>query len=200
MSKFVGIVDYGVSGNLESIYRAVSLTGEKVKVINAAKDLKKASHIILPGVGSFPDAMNSLSKSGLLEELTYQLDYKPTLGICLGMQILGRLGFEYETTRGIGFFNAEVKPIICEKTVPHMGFNEIEVSAENPVLKDLDKKKFYFMHSFEVVNYTDVAALTTYAEHKIVAAISKGLVTGVQFHPEKSREQGIKLFENFVSY
>lgn len=199
MSRIVGIVDYGLSGNTESIRRALRKAGAEVQLIQKPSDFDTVSHIVLPGVGCFPDAMQRLADSGLIDAIKEYAVKKPTLGICLGMQILGRVGYEQQNTEGLGLFDAETKPIICQAPVPHMGFNKIQITDECDILQGLDGESFYFMHSFEVMNYTDVAALTTYADHHIVAVIQKGTISGVQFHPEKSREQGIALLENFIN-
>ena len=94
--------------------------------------------------------------------------------------------------------NAEVKPILVDEKVPHVGFSYIKVVNNNKILKDLENEEFYFMHSYEVVNYTDISSLTDYAGHQFVSSIPKNNIYGVQFHPEKSREAGIKLFKNFI--
>lgn len=194
----VGIVDYGIAGNIHSITKALAKAGAQTVLLKNARDFELVQKLIIPGVGSFPDAMSELEKSGIAEALKNAIATKPTLGICLGMQILSSLGFEYGKTAGLGAIDAEVKPMIVDAKVPHMGFGAIDVIKTNAVLKGLENEKFYFMHSYEVVNYTDIAALTTYGGHRFVSAICKGNLFGVQFHPEKSREAGIQLFRNFV--
>jgi imidazole glycerol-phosphate synthase subunit HisH len=120
------------------------------------------------------------------------------LGICLGMQILAKIGFEFGKTEGLGIIDAEVKPILCDEKIPHMGFQKIHVVNSNKLLEGVENDEFYFMHSYEVVNYTDIAALTAYGEHSFVSSINKDNIFGVQFHPEKSRQAGIKLLKNFI--
>jgi len=198
MSDVIGIVNYGVAGNIHSIKKAVEKAGGQVLVLNEVNDFSKVDKLILPGVGSFKDAMQELEKGGFISPLEEVMHSLPTLGICLGMQILALLGFEYGKTKGLGVVHAEVKPMLVDAAVPHMGFNSIDVIKPNQLLKGLDNEQFYFMHSYEMVNYTDISALTEYAEHQFVSAIHMGHIFGVQFHPEKSREAGIALFENFV--
>ena len=196
MSSIIGIVNYGVTGNIHSIKKAVEKAGGKVLVINNHKEFGEVDKIILPGVGSYKDAMQELEKDNLLESL--KTTTKPILGICLGMQILSTLGFEYGETKGLNLIQAEVKPILVDAKVPHVGFNTINVTNSNKVLDGLEQEEFYFMHSYEVVNYTDITSLTDYEGHSFVSSVQKHNLYGVQFHPEKSREAGIRLFRNFV--
>ncbi len=196
MKTLIGVLNYGISGNIHSIKKAIEKAGGEVLVVEHPGDFSRVQKLVIPGVGSFKDAMHELEENGLLEALK-RID-KPTLGICLGMQIMAKLGFEYGKTEGLGLINAEVKPIVCDAQVPHMGFNALEVVRSNALLKGLEEEEFYFMHSYECVNYTDIAALTEYAGHKFVSSIHSGNLYGVQFHPEKSREAGIQLFKNFI--
>jgi len=198
MSQVIGIVNYGIAGNIHSIQKAITYAGGEVKIVNNKKELLAVDKIVLPGVGSFKDAMGELEKDNLLNTLRETIPLKPTLGICLGMQILARLGFEYGKTEGLGLIEAEVKPIIVDGKVPHVGFNSVELIKSNKLLDGLADEEFYFMHSYEMVNYTNIATLTEYAGHKFVSSIQKDNIYGVQFHPEKSREAGIKLFKNFI--
>jgi len=199
MSNMIGIINYGIAGNIHSIKKAIKKAGGKVKVINNKEELSLVDKIVLPGVGSFKDAIQELENDDLLDTLKIVTLKKPTLGICLGMQILSTLGFEYGKTEGLSLISAEVKPMIVEAKVPHMGFNTIELIKPNKLFEGLMNEEFYFMHSYEVVNYTDIVTLTDYSGHKFVSSIQKDNLYGVQFHPEKSREAGIKLFENFIA-
>ena len=196
MSNIIGIVNYGISGNIHSIKKAIEAAGGQVLVINKTEQFNDVDKLVLPGVGSFKDAMQELKNNCFLESL--KNNQKPILGICLGMQILATVGFEYGTTNGLNSIDAEVKPILVDAKVPHMGFSNIEVVNTNEILKGLESEEFYFMHSYEVVNYTDIASLSEYANHKFVSSIKKDNIYGVQFHPEKSREAGIRLLSNFI--
>lgn len=198
MNNIVGVVNYGIAGNIHSIRKAIEKAGGEVKIINYKEDLNKVSKIVIPGVGSFKDAIKELENDDLLDTLKKEIQQKPTLGICLGMQILSTLGFEYGKTEGLDAIKAEVKSMIVDAKVPHVGFNKIDVVKKNKLLKGLEEEEFYFMHSYEVVNYTNITSLTDYAGHKFVSSIQKENIYGVQFHPEKSREAGIKLFKNFM--
>ena len=198
MSNIIGLINYGIAGNIHSIKKAIEKAGGTVKIVNNEDELNSVAKIVIPGVGSFKDAMAELEKDTLLEPLKKAIQTKPTLGICLGMQILATLGFEYGKTKGLDAIKAEVKPMLVDAKVPHMGFNTIDVVKSNVLLNGLEDEEFYFMHSYEVVNYTEISSLTDYAGHKFVSSVQKDNVYGVQFHPEKSREAGIKLFKNFI--
>ncbi len=198
MSNIVGLINYGIAGNIHSIKKAIEKAGGIVKIVNNKEELNVVDKIVIPGVGSFKDAMSELEKDELLEPLKQAIQSKPTLGICLGMQILSTLGFEYGKTKGLDAIKAEVKPMLVDAKVPHMGFSRIELIKPNKLFNGLENEEFYFMHSYEMVNYTDIATLTSYAGHKFVSSVQKDNLYGVQFHPEKSREAGIKLFKNFI--
>ena len=197
MSDIIGIVNYGIAGNIYSVKKAIEKAGGDTLVINSPSDFDLVDKIVIPGVGSFKDAMQELKNDGFIDLL--KEFNRPILGICLGMQILAELGFEFGKTNGLGMINAEVKPMLCEAKIPHMGFNKIQVVKTNPVMKGIELEEFYFMHSYEVINYTNIAALTNYGNHSFVSAINKDKLYGVQFHPEKSREAGIKLLSNFIN-
>ena len=197
MSNVIGIVNYGTAGNLHSVEKALNKAKGKTLIINNLEQFNQVDKIVLPGVGSFKNAMQQLENIGFLEALSNNT--KPILGICLGMQILSTLGFEYGQTKGLDFIKAEVRPMLIDAKVPHVGFNTLEVVKTNDILNGLENEEFYFMHSFEVVNYTDIISLTQYAGHKFVSSIQKKNIYGVQFHPEKSREAGIQFLKNFIN-
>tara|TARA_B100000963_G_scaffold349859_1_gene359380 strand:- start:126 stop:731 length:606 start_codon:yes stop_codon:yes gene_type:complete len=197
MSNVIGIVNYGIAGNIHSIDKALNKAGAKTLIINEAEDFTKVDKLVLPGVGSFKDAMKELKNDGFIEPLNKNT--KPILGICLGMQILSTIGFEYGQTKGLNFIDAEVRPMLVDAKVPHVGFSTIEAVNTNKIIKGLENEEFYFMHSYEVINYTNIVSLTEYAGHKFVSSIQKNNIYGVQFHPEKSRDAGIQLLKNFIS-
>jgi imidazole glycerol-phosphate synthase subunit HisH len=197
MDNLIGIVNYGIAGNIHSVKKSIEKAGGSALVINIPSDFNLVDKVIIPGVGSFKDAMQELNNDGFIGPLK-SFD-KPILGICLGMQILAKLGLEYGRTNGLDLIDAEVKPIQCDGKVPHMGFNKIQVTKSCALLNEIEEEEFYFMHSYEVVNYTDIAALTEYRGHSFVSVICKDNLYGVQFHPEKSRDAGIKLLSNFIN-
>jgi imidazole glycerol-phosphate synthase subunit HisH len=193
----IGIVNYGIAGNIHSVKKAIDQAGGKTLVINKPSDFNLVDKLVIPGVGSFKDAMQELENDNFIE-LIQEFD-RPILGICLGMQILSTIGFECGTTKGLDLIQAEVKPIVANDVIPHMGFNTIDVINTNKILYDLGCEEFYFMHSYSVVNFHDVSSTTTYGGHQFVSSINNNNIYGVQFHPEKSREAGIKLFKNFIN-
>lgn len=197
MKVKVGIVDYGVAGNTFSIQRAIEAAGGEAIIVKKADDFGLVDKLVLPGVGSFADGMHELESLNIVSTIK---NFKgKVLGICLGMQVLSKIGYEYGTTKGLGVIEAEVKPIQCTGPVPHVGFRGIKPIKEDLLLKGIEDERFYFMHSYEVVNYTDIVALTEYCQHQIVAVVKFDNFYGVQFHPEKSRDAGIKLFSNFIN-
>ena len=205
MSQNVAIVDYGM-GNLFSIKKRVESLGTNVIVASNAEDLNKADKIILPGVGHFAKAMENLRDRNLLETLNEAVltRKKYVLGICLGMQLMARHSEEGDA-EGLGWFDAEVVRFRIKDTlrfkVPHVGWNEVVMKRETPLLKDIpDKSEFYFVHSYYFLpgNPADEITATEY-EVFFTSCIQKENIFGVQFHPEKSHDVGIKLFENFLN-
>ena len=198
MSPHVGLMNYGNSGNIYNVQKALELAGARVTIIRDKTDLDSVDRIVLPGVGCFKDAMNNLAT--LKSDLCDQIRKKPTLGICLGMQILSTIGYEFGESPGLNFIDAEVKKMEVKCKVPHLGWGTLSIVRNSPILDGItDKDNFYFMHSYEVVNYTDLIALTNYCDHKFVSVVQKGDIFGVQFHPEKSRGAGIEILKNFLS-
>ncbi len=200
MKQLIGIVDYGLAGNIFNIKKALEHCDSEVKVIliRAAADIKKADKLILPGVGSYQDAMNGIAP--IQETLIAKIKHVPTLGICLGMQLLAQKGYEFQETRGLSLIEGEVMKIAVQGRIPHMGWAPVESIKKTRILKGIPPaESFYFMHSYELLNYTEVVALSQYAEHRFVAAIERDNLFGVQFHPEKSRLSGLRIFKNFIS-
>ena len=196
MSNIIGIVNYGIAGNIYSVNKAIKKAGGETLIINSSADFDCVDKLVIPGVGSFKESMKDLETAGFID-LIKKFE-KPILGICLGMQILAKIGFEFGKTHGLGLVEAEVRPIICDGKIPHMGFQKIEVVNSNELLNKIENEEFYFMHSYEMVNYTDIAALSSYGNHSFVCSVKKDNIYGVQFHPEKSRQAGLQLLKNFI--
>lgn len=197
MRNKVGILVVGRAGNLTNIERALVEAGAEYIYIKDIEDFEKINKILIPGVGSYKDAMNSIKDR--IEIIRENIKKKPTLGICLGMQILGQIGFENGESKGIGVIEGEVRKMEVKAKTPHIGWNKLTNRKESPLFKDIpEDAAFYFMHSFELNNYIDFISLTDYENHKFVSSIQRGNIFGVQFHPEKSREYGIQLLRNFL--
>jgi imidazole glycerol phosphate synthase glutamine amidotransferase subunit len=195
----VGLLNYGNSGNTYNVRKALELAGARVTMICNSHDLDSVDWIVLPGVGCFKDAMNNLA--GIKSDLIDHIRKKPTLGVCLGMQILSKIGYEFGETPGLNFIDAEVKKMEVKCKVPHLGWGTLSIVKDSPLLDGItEKDNFYFMHSYEVINYTDVIALTNYCDHKFVSVVQQGEIYGVQFHPEKSRRAGIEILKNFLNH
>ena len=194
----VGLINYGRSGNLYNVKKALELAGAYVTIVEKEPDFHDVDRLVLPGVGCFRDAMEQMGEfRDILVDHMYKM---PTLGICLGMQILAKTGYEYGETRGLDLIEAEVKKIEVKCKVPHLGWGNLEIVRDTPLLEGItNKDRFYFMHSYEMINFTDVVALTRFCDHQFVSVVQKNDLFGVQFHPEKSREAGIKVLNNFLN-
>jgi imidazole glycerol-phosphate synthase subunit HisH len=203
MSK-VAIVDYGMC-NLDSVKRAVEECGGSPLITSEPAELRKASRIILPGVGAFPDAMQNLRRRSLDAALAEQAVERgiPLLGICLGMQLLAAKGMEVEETRGLGWIDGEVRrlePTPDDARIPHIGWNEVFFDPAAPLFRGIEPgRDFYFVHSFHLAarNPRHVLATTPYAGG-FVSAVQRDWIFGVQFHPEKSQRAGFQVLKNFL--
>ena len=199
------IIDYGM-GNLLSVQRAFEKCGSDAVIIDNPLDLREAEHIVLPGVGSFPDAMNNLRDGGWIEELNRAVLEKetPILGICLGMQLLAERGYEVCECRGLGYIPGEIvrfEQTQAKERIPHVGWNDIEKRVETPLFDGIeDGTNYYFVHSyhFKVRDEENIAAVTPYCG-EFVSAVAKDHIVGTQFHPEKSQKAGFRLIKNFLA-
>lgn len=195
------VVNYNM-GNLNSIAKLISRLGIQVKISQQPDDIENASKIILPGVGHFGQATYQLKALKLWEPLKYIIKQKktPTLGICLGMQLLASYSEEGET-EGLDIFKATVKKFrVNNVKVPHMGWNTIHLTQYNNILpSNLDNQEFYFAHSYhwDTENPQEIIAYSIY-EYNFPVIIYQDFVMGVQFHPEKSHNQGLEIFKIFL--
>ena len=198
----VAIVDYGM-GNLHSVSKAVERLGYESLVTGDAQQILAADSVILPGVGAFGDAMEHLRSTGL-DAVVKQVAAgdQPMLGICLGMQLLFSSGEEYGTHEGLDIVPGSVirfEPREGYK-VPHMGWNRLDfLQGDSPLLEGLEEGHVYFVHSYHAVveQKSDLIAVTDYGD-PVTAIVGRGQVFGMQFHPEKSGELGMKLLGNFL--
>lgn len=202
----VAIIDYGLC-NLDSVARSIEKCGSTPVITDNRKDLDVATHIILPGVGSFPKAINNIRERSIDRYLEEQIidNRVPFLGICLGMQLLADTGFENHKTEGLGFISGEVIPLTPsgeDTRIPHVGWNEVLQVSDHPLFKGIEVgRDFYFLHSYHFCPSCkdDILAYTPYAG-QFVSAVTKDNIHGVQFHPEKSQKAGFAMFKNFLSF
>jgi glutamine amidotransferase len=195
----IAIFDYGM-GNLHSVSKAVERLGFEPIVTSNAQQILAADGAILPGVGAFGDAMQHLRESNLREVvLRYAASGKPLLGICLGMQLLFTRSEEHGSHEGLNLLSGEVVRFQGDYKIPHMGWNRLEFLQPSPLLGGLDEGYVYFVHSYHVKpeNQTDLLAVTDYYQ-PVTAVVGRDNVYGMQFHPEKSGEVGMKLLGNFL--
>ena len=203
--KVLGLID-GQSGNIGSIKKAIKdLINEKpyqLKIIQGNFNPNNFDKIILPGQGAYATLISNLIKLKIIRPLKQYLDdNKSYLGICVGMQILSDEGHEDQITKGLGVISGKIKKFSNKKLIiPHMGWNTIRVNKVDPIVKkNLNEKDFYFVHSYiyENINKENILGLTTYGKN-FPSIINKGNIYGVQFHPEKSHKNGLKLIKNFI--
>ncbi len=205
MSK-VAVVDYGM-GNLHSVRHAIEMSGGDAVLASEPEALRDAERIVLPGVGAFGECVKNLRASGLLESLEEEVleKGKPLLGICLGMQVLASAGEEMGEHEGLGWIPGRVVRLRGEAKglrVPHVGWNEVKVVVDHPVLRGIGKDKtFYFVHSyaFEPSSASHTAALCDYGGD-FTCAVARDNIVATQFHPEKSQQNGLAVVEAFLAW
>jgi len=200
----IGIVDYNM-GNLASVINAFNKVGADAKLESDPSKLKQYDKLILPGVGAFGDAMDHLQSNGMDEAVKeFAVSGKPLMGICLGMQLLFERSQEFGEREGLGLIEGEVVPFNESHfdhslKVPHMGWNELFVQKETVLFDGLGKDFYlYFVHSFHAVCDDKYAIGKTHYGYEFTSAVQKENIYGIQPHPEKSHENGLKIIENFV--
>ena len=206
MPETIALVDYG-AGNLHSVHNALKKAGATVEVTSDPDVVRAADRIVLPGVGSFKAcAMGLRSVSGMVAALEERVlvGGAPFLGICVGMQLLATRGLEHGTTPGLGWIEGEVhliEPSDPSIKIPHMGWNDVALLPHARGHPVADEGEAYFLHSYHFAanDPQTIAAMTDHGEG-LVAAVSRGNILGVQFHPEKSQAYGIALLERFLSW
>jgi glutamine amidotransferase len=200
----IAIIDYGM-GNLYSVSKALERMNVDYIVSHEEAVLEKADGYILPGVGAFKDAMTILSEAGLTSFIhKIVAEDKPLLGICLGMQLLFDESEENGLTKGLSLLPGKVVKIPetnneSKLKVPHMGWNELNIQNQSPLLAGIDGGYAYFVHSYYVDSeQTDTLLATAEYGVDVPAVVGKGNVYGAQFHPEKSSELGLALLKNYI--
>ena len=209
----IAVIDYG-SGNLKSAAKALETAANnvnvssKILVTSDPKIIKESDKIVLPGQGSFGDCYSGIKKiPGLNETLNeFVLEKKkPILGICVGMQLFAKIGYESQKTEGFGWIDAEVRKInnMNKKIkLPHMGWNEIELQKDCFLFSNIkNKSHMYFIHSYEfMTKQKDCVVATTNYGNSIIVSVAKENIVGTQFHPEKSQKNGLIILENFLKW
>jgi len=203
MLKIV-VVDYGM-GNLKSVTNAINYLGYNVFVSNKASEIEKANALVLPGVGSFCQAIENLKKLELDIIIKSLCNDKkiPLLGICLGMQILGNDSNEGGFNKGLSLIPGHVRKIPSKDSfrLPHIGWNNITIKNKNPIFKNINTdSSFYFVHSYRFECDQSFISSSTEYSSTIVSSIQKENIFGVQFHPEKSHKNGLLLLKNFINH
>ena len=209
----ITVIDYG-SGNLKSAAKALEAAANnlnisaKIVVTSDPKIIKQSDKIVLPGQGSFRDCYSGIKKiPGLNETLNeFVLEKKkPLLGICVGMQLFAKIGYESQETKGFGWIDADVRKInnMNKKLkLPHMGWNEIVLKKDCFLFSNIkNKSHMYFIHSYEfMTKQKDCVVATTNYGNSIIVSIEKENIIGTQFHPEKSQKNGLTILENFLKW
>lgn len=199
----IGIIDYGL-GNLGSIRNMLKVVGARSIISSDLDELESCDKLILPGVGAFDAGMGNLEERGLdqaIRDLAQQ--GMPLLGICLGMQLLG-MRSEEGTMRGLGLIDFESKrfdfPLDLNLRVPHMGWDVIEFAKPSPLTEGIEgRQRYYFVHSYYAqCAYEQDVLMTCDYGITFAASVNSGSVYGVQFHPEKSHDFGMRLLQNFA--
>lgn len=193
----IAIFDYG-AGNLRSVENTLAEIGAEYTLVRDSKGLRKASKIILPGVGHFGQMMRALDQMQVREAFLERISASvPFLGICLGLQALFERSEEAPEVRGLGLYPGTVQRFPEGARVPHMGWNQLELRSNSRLLAGLDAPHVYFAHSYYAPQVTATAATCTYGV-PYTALLESGSTFGVQFHPEKSGPAGLRIVKNFV--
>lgn len=194
----IAIADYGI-GNLRSVQKAFNKLGYDAIITGDKAVIESASHVVLPGVGAFADAINLLRTSGLEKIIIAEAKKgKPILGICLGMQLLFESSSESGFHEGLGLIKGKITRFNIDLKVPQVGWNSVKVAKSSKILNNVDGEYFYFVHSFCAADINDeTCGITDYCV-EFTSAVEKNNIFGVQFHPEKSGESGLKILKNFA--
>ena len=211
--RSVALIDYG-SGNLRSaekaLQRAAQAGADDLRIVTTDDPdlIAAADHLVLPGVGAFAACKSALdARPGVVEAMTHAVRVRgrPFLGVCVGMQLLATRGLEFGSTDGLGWIDGEVRrlqPLDPRLKIPHMGWNCLDATMTGPLFAGLAPgAHMYFTHSFALyaTDATDVIAWTDHGG-RFAAAVLRGNVAGVQFHPEKSQDAGARLLGNFLNW
>ena len=195
----IAILDYG-SGNLRSAQRAFATSGHQVELTSDYETALNADGLVVPGVGAFAACMKGLKAIRGDQIVRERFEKKrPTLGICVGMQILFARGVEHGGAEGVGMWPASVEKLDA-LILPHMGWNTVSAASGSKLFKGIEGESFYFVHSYGVTSSSGIEKVETWSEYggKFLAAIEDGALSATQFHPEKSGDAGLHLIKNWT--
>ena len=198
------IIDYGM-GNLKSVRNALNYLGIENKISDDYDEIRKADALILPGVGAFPDDMDTIEKLGLDKVIKEETEKgKYLLGICLGMQLLFEKGYEGLERTGLGLIKGNIVKMKDDREknvkIPHIGWNNLKYNRKDILFRNIDEGKYvYYVHSYFAQSYNDedLVAYSEYGENKIPGIVRRNNIIGAQFHPEKSGTVGLDILKNF---
>lgn len=200
----IGILDYGMA-NLRSVQKAFAHVGEDAQVLSSVEDIRRCDRLVLPGVGAFRDAVQTLRDRGFDQAIINHINSgRPFLGICLGLQMLFDVGYEDGEWAGLGVLRGECVRFEVDRTlglkVPHMGWNQLDVLRKSPILENLPAgSNVYFVHGYHVVP-VDKAVIASETDYggAFVSSIWRDNIVATQFHPEKSQKIGLQILQNFA--
>ena len=201
----IAIIDYGV-GNLFSLSHSLMSVGATVEVTGDAETIRRADHVVLPGVGAFGDAADKLRQTGLDAVVkAVAATGTPVMGICLGMQLLFDVSYEFGAHAGLGLIPGEVRPIAevipADLKIPHIGWNRLDIARPHPIFKNVKAGDcVYFVHSYYGANCASSVIATAEYGAPLTAAVARGNVCGCQFHPEKSGDVGLGILKAFCEW
>lgn len=194
----IGIIDYGM-GNLRSVQKAFEFIGADADFITQKEEFSKYDKIVLPGVGAFSDAINTIKEKQFDIEIKKAIENKtPLLGICLGMQMLFTDSLENGLNQGLNILDGHIVKFEPDVKIPHMGWNTIKVDPNSKLFKNIEDNSYvYFVHSYFLQTNKDIVSATTFYGKEIQIAVEHENIFATQFHPEKSGEVGLNILKNF---
>lgn len=203
MGTKIAIINYNM-GNLASVKNSCEKVGFEAEITPDPETIKHFDKIILPGVGAFPDAMKHLRENGMDEALLEAAKNKPFFGVCLGMQLMFEWGFEHEKSAGLGLIKGDIvkfdeTTLGTERKIPHMGWNKLFKAKDSVLFEGLDDEFYlYFVHSYHAAPSKEDILATTHYGYPFAAAVERENLCGLQPHPEKSGDTGLKILKNFL--
>lgn len=194
----IAVIDYGM-GNLRSVQKALEFVGQEAVVTDDLKVMEKADKLLLPGVGAFGDAINTI-RQRCIDKVIYDgvKKDKPFLGICLGMQMIFNKSYEYGEYEGLGLIPGEIRLLPDNVKKPHIGWNNLNIKMRSPLFENVGESPYvYFVHSYYLETDAPVVSATTDYGKEIQVAVQKNNIFALQFHPEKSGDAGLEILKNF---